>query len=50
MAFGGRRYETTFKKDLGIIAKASAADFERARAVLPAEGSVIAAFTSPAVL
>ena len=49
MGFGGRKGETTFKKDLGIIAKASAADFERARAVLPAEGSVIAAFTSPAV-
>ena len=49
MAFGGRRCETTFKKDLGIIAKASAADFERARGVLPAEGSAISAFTSPAV-
>ena len=49
MAFGGHRCGTTFKKDLGIIAKASAADFERARAVLPAEGSVISAFTSPAV-
>ena len=49
MAFGGQKFETTFRKDLGIIAKASAADFERARAVLPIEGSVIAAFTSPAV-
>ena len=49
MAFGGRKCETTFKRDLGIIANASAADFERARAVLPAEGSVISAFTSPAV-
>ena len=49
MAFGGRKNESTFKKDLGIIANATAADFERARAVLPAQGSVIAAFTSPQV-
>ena len=49
MAFGGRKCETTFKKDLGIIAKASAVDFERARAVLPANASVIGAFTSPTV-
>ena len=28
MAFGGRKCETTFKKDLSIIAKASAEDFE----------------------
>ena len=46
MAFGGAKYETTFKKDLNIIAKASAEDFERARAVLPSEGSVVGAFTS----
>ena len=49
MAFGGRKCESTFKKDLGIVANATAADFERARAVLPAQGSVIAAFTSPQV-
>ena len=49
MAFGGRKCESTFKKDLGIVANATAADFERARAVLPAQGSVIGAFTSPQV-
>ena len=47
LAFGGRKFESTFKKDLRIVANATAADFERARAVLPAEGSVIGAFTSP---
>ena len=35
--------------DFGIIANASAAYFERARAVLPVESSAISAFTSPAV-
>ena len=49
LAFGGRKCENTFKKDLRIIANASAAAFERARAVLPSEGSVIGAFTSPQV-
>ena len=49
MALGGAKHETTFKKDLSIIAKASAEDFERARAVLGNEGSVIGAFTSPRV-
>ena len=34
MAFGSQKCENTLKKDLGIIAKATAADFERARAVL----------------
>ena len=49
MAFGGRKCESTFEKDLGIVANTTAADFERAQAVLPAEGSVISAFTSPQV-
>ena len=49
MAFGGRKFESTFNNDLGIVANATAADFERARAVLPAQGSVIDAFTSPQV-
>ena len=49
MAFGGKMGKSQFKKDLNTIAKASAVDFERARAVLPAEGSVVSAFTSPAV-
>ena len=44
MAFGGAKFETTFKKDLRIIANASAQDFERARAVMGSEGSVIGAF------
>ena len=49
MAFGGKLGESQFKKDLSIIAKASGAFFERAPALLPAEGSVVGAFTSPAV-
>ena len=49
MAFGGRKCETTFKKDLSIIAKATAADFERAQVMLPPEVSIIGAFTTPIV-
>ena len=49
MAFGGQKYESTFKKDLNIIVKASAADFERAQSMLPQDVSIIGAFTSPKV-
>ena len=49
MAFGGKMGESQLKKDFKIIAKASAVDSERARAVLPAEGSVVEDFSSPAV-
>ena len=49
MAFGERMCESSLNKDLGIIAKTSAVEVERARAVLPGEGSVIGAFPSPTV-
>ena len=49
LAFGGGKKETTFKKDLNIIAKATAADFEQARAVVPNASSLTSVFTAPAV-
>ena len=49
LAFGTTKAESTWKKDLGIIAKATAADFERARAIVPNQGSLAGAFGSPAV-
>ena len=47
MAFGGAKFESTFKKDPRIIPTASAEDFERALAVMGSGGSVIGTFTSP---
>ena len=49
LAFGGAKAESTFKKDLSIIARATAADFERARAVLPNVPSLASVVAAPAV-
>ena len=49
LAFGGAKAESTFKQDLSIIAKATAADFERARAVLPNVPSLASVVAPPAV-
>ena len=49
MVFDGKMGGSQFKKDLNITAEASAVDCARARAVLPAEGSVVITFATPAV-